>query len=58
VVTGRCFRFDPRRREAGEKPIPTRQRSTKVSLRDFVKNETALRMVEQQNAGAIQASDG
>ena len=44
------YRFDPRRRAAGEAPFQLDSAAPKASLRDFVKNETRFRMVEQQDA--------
>jgi len=43
------YRFDPRRIAAGESPLQLDSAEPKVSLRDYVSNETRFRMVEQQN---------
>ncbi len=43
------YRFDPRRIANGESPLQLDSGDPKVSLREYVSNETRFRMVEQQN---------
>jgi pyruvate-ferredoxin/flavodoxin oxidoreductase len=43
------YRYDPRRMAAGESPLQLDSGEPKVSLRDYVGNETRFRMVERQN---------
>ncbi len=43
------FRYDPRRTANGENPLQLDSPAPKLSVREFVKNETRFRMVEQAN---------
>jgi pyruvate-ferredoxin/flavodoxin oxidoreductase len=43
------FRFDPRRADAGQNPLQMDSGSPKVTLGEYVRNETRYRMIEQQN---------
>jgi len=43
------YRFDPRRVAAGESPLQLDSSDPKVSLREYMSNETRFRMVEQQD---------
>ncbi len=43
------FRFDPRRLDKGEAPLQMDSGAPKVSMMDYVRNETRYRMIEQQN---------
>ena len=43
------FRFDPRRADAGQNPLQMDSGAPKVTLGEYVRNETRYRMIEQQN---------
>jgi pyruvate-ferredoxin/flavodoxin oxidoreductase len=49
------YRFDPRRIARGETPLQMDSGEPKVNLRDFVRNETRFRMVEQQDPARFRA---
>jgi len=49
------YRFDPRRREAGENPFQLDSAPPKGSIAQFVRNETRFRMVEQMNPERFQS---
>jgi pyruvate-ferredoxin/flavodoxin oxidoreductase len=44
------FRFDPRKANNGSSPFHLDSPPPKVPIKEFVKNETRFRIVEQQNA--------
>jgi len=44
------YRFDPRRTATGEPPLQLDSNPPKGNLREFAKNETRFRMVEQADA--------
>jgi pyruvate-ferredoxin/flavodoxin oxidoreductase len=48
------YRFDPRRRALGETPLQLDATNPKVSLKEFARNETRFRMVEQQDPARFQ----
>jgi pyruvate-ferredoxin/flavodoxin oxidoreductase len=43
------YRFDPRRRAAGQNPLQLDSAPPKGAISQFVRNETRFRMVEQMN---------
>ena len=43
------FRYDPRRMERGETPLVMDSGHPKITLGEYVRNETRYRMIEQQN---------
>jgi pyruvate-ferredoxin/flavodoxin oxidoreductase len=43
------FRFDPRRADLGQNPLQMDSGSPKITLGEYVRNETRYRMIEQQN---------
>ena len=43
------FRFDPRRADQGLNPLQMDSGAPKVTLGEYVRNETRYRMIEQQN---------
>jgi pyruvate-ferredoxin/flavodoxin oxidoreductase len=49
------YRFDPRRRTAGESPLKLDSAAPKGKLVDFARNETRFRMVEQQDPERFRA---
>jgi pyruvate-ferredoxin/flavodoxin oxidoreductase len=49
------YRFDPRRRAAGESPLKLDSGAPKGKLVDFERNETRFRMVEQQDPDRFRA---
>src|SRR4029079_1478524 len=43
------YRFDPRRRQAGENPLQLDSQQPKIPLDHYMRNETRFRIVQQQD---------